>query len=560
MKLIIKITFFLILLLALFCSCKNECKHYNIDTSVIEPTCIDGGYTLNKCLDCNTTHITDEVDPLGHTINSMTKPPSCDEQGYTENSCECGYKFISDYTSPTKHEFSVSTIEPACEMQGYTVHICIKCNYQYIDRYIASSGHNFTSTIVEPTCTAQGYTVYLCSCGYTYNGDFVTALEHQYTQTVTEATCVSIGYTTYTCACGFEYKSDYVEVKDHTYSTAITEPTCEAEGYTTYTCECGFTYTSDYVSPIGHIYTDTVTPATCTDAGYTTGVCACGDAVITEYTSALGHDFQESVTLPTVTTLGYTEFTCTACGFNYKDNFRHYIEIFPDGAYAPSTTVLANGIDISKWNHSYTSEDGYLPIDWNEIKNEGIDYVILKAGSSMNGKEPTFDMDYYGAKNAGLDVGVYFYTYATSVSEIAADAELLLSILNGKQFEYPIYLDLEDESIIGIDKATLTEMCNTFFSILQKNGYYTGLYVNHEWLYNVLDTDKMLETYDIWYARYPDDVEEYIWNVEEYGNPLGMWQYTNSGMLDAIPDMNVDLNYSYKDYPIIIKMLGLNGY
>ena len=76
----------------------------------------------------------------------------------------------------------------------------------------------------------------------------------------------------------------------------------------------------------------------------------------------------------------------------------------------------------------------------------------------------------------------------------------------------------------------------------------------------VFPTDKMLEITDIWYARYPLNVDEYVWNIDKYGDPLGMWQYTDSGTLNAIPGINVDLSCSYKDYPIIIKMLGLNGY
>ena len=560
MKLIIKTAFLFLLLSVILCSCEKECKHDNVGTSIIAPTCTEGGYTLNKCLDCGTTYVTDKIDPNGHTIKSVTTPPSCDKQGYTENSCDCGYSYVSDNISPLNHAFSVSTIVPTCDKQGYTVHICNKCEYRYIDGYTAPTGHNLKTTVIAPSCTEQGYTVYTCSCGYTYNADHVPALEHQYTQTVIEATCEGIGYTVHTCDCGFEYRDDYVAAKEHTYSKVTTDPTCEAAGFTTYTCECGFTYISDYLSPTGHVYTETITPASCTEAGFTTGICACGDVMISDYTDALGHDFHESVTLPTVTSLGYSEFACEACSFSYKDNYRHYIEIFPDGAYAPSTTVLANGIDISKWNHSYTSQDGYLPLDWSAIKSEGVDYVILKAGSSISGKEPTFDMDYADAREAGLDIGVYFYTYAKNIEDITADAHLLLSILDGKQFEYPIYLDLEDDSLIGIDKSTLTEMCLTFFSVLQENGYYTGLYVNNNWLHNMLETDKILEMCDVWYARYPLNVDEYVWDVEKYGDPLGMWQYTDAGMLESIPGISVNLSYSYKDYPIIIKMLGLNGY
>ena len=177
----------------------------------------------------------------------------------------------------------------------------------------------------------------------------------------------------------------------------------------------------------------------------------------------------------------------------------------------------------------------------------------------MGGIETTFEVDYSGARAAGLDIGVYFYTYAKNVSEIKKDAEFLVSILDGKKFEYPIYLDLEDESLADIEPSILTEMCVTFFSILQQNGYYTGLYVNNEWLNNILQTEKMLDLFEIWYARYPKNVTSYVWDVEKYGAHLGMWQYTDKGSLAAIPEIDIDMNYAYKDYPTLIAKLGLNG-
>lgn len=524
MKFAIKSAFLLLLLSVIFCSCQQKCRHDNLDVSVIAPTCTESGYTLNKCIDCGKTFSTDHLDPYGHLINSSVTPPTCDKQGYTENSCSCGYSYISDYVKPLKHEFTVSKVTPTCDYQGYTVHICKKCNYQYIDEYIASTEHEFTITTVESTCT-------------------------------------NLGYTLYSCDCGFEYKADNIATQKHTYSAYITEPSCENSGFTTYTCDdCGFTYTSEYTQPIGHIYSKSTTTATCTESGFTVNTCECGHTVISEYTSALGHDIIETTIFPTVTNIGYTEFSCTVCSFSYIDNYLYYDDILPNGAYASDTTVLARGVDVSKWNHTVGDDQSYISLDWASIKNEGVDYVIIKAGSGKNGIDPTFNLDYYDAKAAGLDVGVYFYTYATNLSEIIADAELLLSILDGKQFEYPIYLDLEDESIRSVDKSTLTEMCIAFFSILQGNGYYTGLYINHEWLYNVLETEKMLEMFDIWYARYPQNVEEYVWNVETYGQPFGMWQYSDKGALSAIPNININFSFSYKDYPTIIKALGLNGY
>ena len=283
------------------------------------------------------------------------------------------------------------------------------------------------------------------------------------------------------------------------------------------------------------------------------------------------------ITNPTVSDMGYTEFSCD-CGASYVGNYRFYDEIL-DNAYAGSSQVVARGIDISEWNHSVNSDGEYEPIDWVALKEAGVDYVILKIGSSLRengtkgGIEPTFEMDYAGAKAAGIDVGVYFFTYSTSVAQIKADAELLLTYLEGKQFEYPIYLDLEPSKNENyhpenIASPILTEMLLSFFSTLQKEGYYTGLYVNNEFLFNILQTDNIIELFEIWYVRLPisgpyswdaNDSETFVWNTEKYGEHLGMWQYTWEGQIPTI-NVNVDFNFAYKDYPSIMTANGFNGY
>ena len=135
---------------------------------------------------------------------------------------------------------------------------------------------------------------------------------------------------------------------------------------------------------------------------------------------------------------------------------------------------------------------------------------------------------------------------------------MLLTWLSGKQFEYPVYLDLEDPSLSGLGKNHLSNMCVAFLEELQKNGYYAGLYTNHTWLTTILDTAKMVSLFDLWYARYPGTAAP-VWNVEKYGRQLGMWQYTQSGSIDGI-EGDFDFNYVYKDYPETMKKWGLNGY
>ena len=328
---------------------------------------------------------------------------------------------------------------------------------------------------------------------------------------------------------------------------------------------------------MGHDFNEElISTVSCTEQGEIRFSCDCG------YSYSLikapkGHDFEKTVIPPTVSDMGYTEFTC-GCGFSYVGNYVFYSEIL-DNAYAGSEEIVARGIDISKWNHKVDSSGNFIPLDWVSLKEAGVDYVILKIGSTpredgtLGGLEPTFEMDYEGAKAAGIDVGVYYFTYASSVSEIKKDAEYILGLLKGKHFEYPIYLDLENSPSEGympseIASPILTEMCLTFFSMLQKEGYYTGLYVNNEFLFNILQTENMIDLFEIWYARYPtldyyewsaNDTETFIWNTQSYGPHLGMWQYSMTGILSPI-STDVDFNYAYKDYPALIKLNGFNGY
>jgi excisionase family DNA binding protein len=138
----------------------------------------------------------------------------------------------------------------------------------------------------------------------------------------------------------------------------------------------------------------------------------------------------------------------------------------------------------------------------------------------------------------------------------------MLSYIEGKQFEYPIYFDLEEKSnpqLHTLSKEHLTELCVTFVEILQEHGYYCGIYVNNDWLYNILDTDEIKARFDIWFARYPyisnimwsnSDIE---WNIDSYGKQLGMWQYTEKGYFEE-NGKKFDFNYCYKDYPEIMSV------
>ena len=372
-------------------------------------------------------------------------------------------------------------------------------------------------------------------------------------------TCESGGKTLHTCNdCPYYFVTDPTPPSQHKYLSNTVPPTCSSEGYTFYFCTCGDFYKGETIPMLEHNYEDRTVTATCSAGGYTEHTCLlCGHSYKDTPTASAPHDYVSTVYLPTALEAGYTEHICS-CSMSYKDSFINYSEIL-ESPYIENSTVLSRGIDVSRWNHQIDPASGeYLPLDWQKIRSAGFDFVIIKAGSTRSGKEPTFEMDYAGAREAGLAIGAYFYTYSSTAEGINNDVNLLLEYLSGKTFEYPIYFDLEDPTLTSLGKDELTRLCEVFICSMQKNGYYSALYTNNNWLHNMLDTSRILSLFDIWYARYPlTDVP--VWNEEKYGKQLSMWQYTQTGEIEGVKGY-FDFNLCYRDYINIMKKWNLNGF
>ncbi len=516
------------------------------------------------------------VETHTHAYTESVTPPTCETEGYTRFICDCGYTYDGGHTPPTGHTLAATVIQPTCETEGYTRYTC-DCGYAYDTAHIPPTGHSFTETVTPPTCETEGYTRYACDCGYAYDTARIPPTGHSFTETVTPPTCETEGYTRYACDCGYTYDASHTQPTGHVLTSTVMPPACETEGYTRHFCACGYSYDTARVPPVGHTYTETVTPPTCTESGYTHYQCeACGHAYDAAPTAPLAHaNAAVERIYPTISRDGYTLHTCPDCGESFKDGYVSYGDVVT-GAYVENTEVLMQGIDTSKWNHEYgASLDDVKPLDFEALKAAGIDFVILKAGSSK-GIDPAFEMDYRDAKAAGLQVGAYFYTYSATVEDTLKDAEVLLSWLEGKQFELPIYFDAEDGTLMGLGQETLTELCRAFAERLQEAGYYAALYTNTEWLYNLLDTEWVKSHLDIWYARYTADQPDgtsafaptdsgFTWKDGTAYKPgesdkrFGLWQYTCYGCVEGFR-YRFDFNYAFKDYRSVMIRWGLNGY
>lgn len=191
-------------------------------------------------------------------------------------------------------------------------------------------------------------------------------------------------------------------------------------------------------------------------------------------------------------------------------------------------------------------------IDWQKVKNSCIDFAMLRCGygRSAGQKDAQFERNYKQAKKYGVPVGAYHYSYATSIEGAKAEAKYCLSLIKGKQFEYPIAFDIEDKTQRDLGVELISDIIRAFCEVLENAGYYVVVYANKDWLDNRIDED-CKKRYDVWLAQWT--------KKPTYSGAFGLWQYSDSGKVDGISG-NVDMNIAYKDYPAIMVANGLNGY
>lgn len=204
-------------------------------------------------------------------------------------------------------------------------------------------------------------------------------------------------------------------------------------------------------------------------------------------------------------------------------------------------TEMYNGIDISE-------HQGI--IDWSNLNT---DFVILRAGYGKveSQKDKMFEANYNGAKAKGIPVGVYWYSYATNPDEARKEADVFLSVISGKAFEYPVFYDVEEQRQFALGKETVSAIIKAFLEKVEAAGYWVGLYMSASPLSSYVTGD-IKKRYTIWVANYGV-------SRPSYAGSYGIWQYSSSGMIGGITG-NVDLDYSYVDYPTQIKAKGLNGF
>ncbi|MBQ8781278.1 MAG: glycoside hydrolase family 25 protein [Oscillospiraceae bacterium] len=210
--------------------------------------------------------------------------------------------------------------------------------------------------------------------------------------------------------------------------------------------------------------------------------------------------------------------------------------------YVNGEKASFTGIDVS-----YFQED----IDWQKVAADGIDFVILRAGyrgyeTGKINEDSKFEEYAKGASEAGLDIGVYFYSQALTEEEAKAEAQFVCELLEPYEIAYPVAFDWEvtgEEAARtnDISPETLTKCALAFCNEIAAAGYRPMLYGNLRMALLKFDL-RSLHQYDFWFAQYKDGH-----HPPEYPYELSIWQYASDGKVDGISG-DVDMNISFVDY------------
>ena len=207
---------------------------------------------------------------------------------------------------------------------------------------------------------------------------------------------------------------------------------------------------------------------------------------------------------------------------------------------AKEAKPMKQGIDISYCQPK---------VDWSKVT---VDFCIIQIGGGYVARkqDTMYESHYAGAKGRGISVGGYWFTQAMNEQEAREEADLCIGMMQGKQFEFPIFLDLEQERQFKLGKAKVSAIIRAWLERVEAAGFWVGLYTNLSALTYYVEDD-IKKRYSIWLAQ---------WDVSKptYQGAYGIWQ-TGLGSFSGFPD-KVDADICYIDYPAQIKAKGLNGY
>lgn len=206
-------------------------------------------------------------------------------------------------------------------------------------------------------------------------------------------------------------------------------------------------------------------------------------------------------------------------------------------AVTPATTYTtwpevagaqAYGIDVSRYQGT---------IDWEAAQADGVEFAIIRCGYGQDYEsqdDPYWEINADACTELGIPFGTYLYSYADTVEKAISEAEHVLRLVEGYDLSYPVYYDLEDDSLSGLSASELAAIAEAFCSTIEEAGYEAGVYARLTWFNSKL-TDDVFDQYEKWVAQ---------WNTScTYDGEYTMWQCSSSGQVDGIigpVDLNID--------------------
>lgn len=198
--------------------------------------------------------------------------------------------------------------------------------------------------------------------------------------------------------------------------------------------------------------------------------------------------------------------------------------------------MVRKGIDVSAWQGI---------IDWEAVKNSGVEFAILRAGTGRNNLDKTFKRNAEECNRLGIPWGAYWFSYALNEAMAKDEATYMVNIVKPYGPTLPLYYDLEYDTRayaakngVNIDKAKASAFAVVFLETVRDYGYTPGLYFNLDYYRNYFTPD-VVEAYEVWYAQYS--------NTCAKADIADIWQHSSIGRVPGI-NGNVDMNKMYKDY------------
>lgn len=207
--------------------------------------------------------------------------------------------------------------------------------------------------------------------------------------------------------------------------------------------------------------------------------------------------------------------------------------------------AITRGIDVSEWQGD---------INWNKVKGSNVDFAMIRISSGTDYNDKKYAQNMSRAITAGIPVGTYVYSKATTTAQALEEAQHAISKMKGYKISYPVVYDLEYAPIGNLSKTKVSQLAQAFCNEVKRAGYYPMVYCNTYWYSSKIDWS-VLSGLDVWLAQYGDKILAPSKTTYKYT----IWQSTDGDgggalnptkkLISGIPDnCNVDINFGYVDY------------